>query len=108
MNIDKNKTIIYGASDDLIEIDGGLCEEIGSYDFDGYLACSDGTLLKMKYDGDWIIRAVRAGSLFDKITPSVGEEDNHAGEYSGVSSYSDIAVFKGKLTWVLQGKTLVK
>jgi hypothetical protein len=106
--MNKGQTVIYGASDDLIEIEGAFSEELGGYDFDGYLACSDGTLLRVKYEGEWRFTRVRAGTIESKIIPSVGDDNSHEGEYSRLTSYSDIVVFDGKLTWVLQGKSLAK
>lgn len=51
---------IYGASDDLIEIEGDVEEEFNWYptktDEDGFLAVSDGTLLRVRYDEDGIWR----------------------------------------------------
>jgi len=47
-------TIIYGASDDLIEAEGDVKGEVGHYGSDNdkhgvLLICSDGTLLEIKY-----------------------------------------------------------
>jgi len=48
-------TMVTGASDDLIEIEGELYEEFNSFDCkDGVMALSDGTLLKVDYDEDGI------------------------------------------------------
>lgn len=61
------KTIkIYGASDDLIEIDGDIREEFNHYNEDDpfYLAFSDGTALSINYnnDGFWCINRLAIGS----------------------------------------------
>lgn len=57
-----NKVTVYGASDDLIEVEGDLSEEFGCYDLDeGFLAFGDGTLLSVKYDGFWRFHVIRKG-----------------------------------------------
>ncbi|MFA7308094.1 MAG: hypothetical protein WC026_15640 [Hyphomicrobium sp.] len=58
------KTVIYGASDDLLEIEGLLSEEMNpSNDEPNVLGFSDGTLLQIEYDDDgiWRIKMLRAG-----------------------------------------------
>ncbi len=50
---------IYGASDDLVEVDGDIVEEFNpSGDDPSYLGFSDGTILKIAYDNDGIWRIV--------------------------------------------------
>lgn len=88
-------TVVYGASDDLIEFEGDVYGEVGAYgtdDEDGkpvLLIFSDGTLLKVKYGKNdealWGIELVKKGTLFDRI--EVCEEENDAG-------YTDRAFFK--------------
>ena len=104
-------TYIYGASDDLIEVDGLLRDEIGCYgigeDEPEYLACSDGTLLGVEYDGEWKFTIVRLGNKFENIIPPVGENKNHTG-FCKVSGYSGVVIFKGKLDFVLLGEKIIK
>lgn len=73
-------TIITGASDDLIEIDGDLSEEFDANDCeDGTMALSDGTLLGVEYDEDgiWRFRVIVKGSLYDhKVEGCVNEGDD--------------------------------
>ena len=60
-----NTTTIYGCSDDLIELEGQLHEELNPRgDEPSLLAFSDGTLLQMWYDEDgiWRIKRLMAGS----------------------------------------------
>lgn len=95
------KTILFGASDDLLEFRGALYEEWGSNSGEkGYIAFSDGTILDYKYDGEWKFQVRRQGALFEKIIISVGEDNEHKdfSEYDP-TSYSDIAVFKEGITW---------
>ncbi len=67
-----SKTVtVYGASDDLIEVEGAITAEFSPTDDDSpaFLAFSDGTVLKVRYDEDgvWVIRRVATGSAtFDK------------------------------------------
>lgn len=62
-------TIVYGSSDDLIEVEGGKCAgEVGCYGTDNrehgvLLVFSDGTLLEVKYgkndEGIWEVKLVK-------------------------------------------------
>lgn len=96
-----NETLtIYGASDDLIEIDGYIREEFpAAYEETEYLAFSDGTLLVINYnnDGFWIIKAMHRGPCFLKIDScDVGPMEND-------DSYSDIAYFTEGIKWIVKG-----
>jgi hypothetical protein len=107
----KTITYVYGHSDDLIEVDGLLYDEIGCYgvgdDEPAYLACSDGTLLGVEYDGEWKFSLVRLGSQFKYIKPPTGEGKSHS-DFSKVGGYSSIVIFEGKLNFVLFGEKLVR
>ena len=77
---------VYGASDDLIEIDGDIREEFGAYNNDGgHLAFGDGTLLSVEYNGFWRFHVIRKGDA--EITKVEGTDEN--------TDYSD----KITLTW---------
>lgn len=73
---------IYGASDDLIEIEGDITEEFSWFDCNEKprpVAFSDGTLLRMRYDEDgiWRITLVEAGTaVFSKKEGSVSKDTN--------------------------------
>lgn len=57
------KITIYGASDDLIEVEGDIHEEFSHYtDVPFYIGISDGTVLRVGYDGLWNISVLRQGS----------------------------------------------
>lgn len=59
---------VYGASDDLIEIDGDIGEELYFPGSDhAHLACYDGTLLEVTFDGNWKFRCTAAGYAFDRV-----------------------------------------
>lgn len=66
-------TKIYGSSDDLIEFEGDIYDEIGAYKAqDKGILLSDGTVLECSYPkapglGIWGFKLIRAGSLFDRI-----------------------------------------
>ncbi len=84
-------TIITGASDDLIEVRGELDDEFCCYDCeDGRIACSDGTLLRARYDGIWIFDVIFKGDLFDcKVS----------GDYE--NDIDDEINFKPGLKWII-------
>jgi hypothetical protein len=99
------ETIIYGASDDLIEISGHFSEELSVYPSDDdvqVLSVSDGTLLEVQYDtdGQWRFRPLVQGSAFSRVVMAVGGEGSHEEPYGKVSSYSDIVIFKPEIKWV--------
>jgi hypothetical protein len=93
---------IYGASDDLIEIEGDIREEFDHYDEDNpfYLAFSDGTVLSVNYnnDGFWRINRLAIGSAEYSKREGMDESDD----------YSDIATLKGDIKWVVGGKNFTK
>lgn len=89
---------VYGASDDLIEVEGDIREEFNALDeSDGdILAFSDGTILRVVYtnDGIWRITPLKRGSGELTVTQAVkGDEDN----------YSDRAVLDSAVEWVVFG-----
>lgn len=91
---------IYGASDDLIEIEGDLREELYALDEGGMsLAFGDGTILDVRYDerGVWRITRGYAGSAaFSKVEapPEEGDDGN----------YSDRVTLTGDLLWCFGGE----
>jgi hypothetical protein len=101
-------TKIYGASDNLIEIEsdskqgvGGEVSYYGTEDSDKgvLIICSDGTLLGVKYGkggmGIWAVTLLNTGNLFEKIEPCTDED-------AGI--YSDVAYFKDGLKWAYAAK----
>lgn len=92
-------TVVYGASDDLVEVDGDVRGEVGFYTTrEGESGCvflSDGTILRIAYDsnGIWRIAPIRKGDLFDSIDVC-GDEDPSRGNWS----HSDLAKFKEGIT----------
>ena len=97
-----SKVLVYGASDDLIEIEGDLSEEFNPSGNNEmcYLAFSDGTVLSVAYDrsGVWRINRVQAGtSAYEKREGTGPDED-----------YSDHVTLHGDdLRWATLGSCLV-
>lgn len=86
---------IHGASDDLIEIGGDIEEEF-SADEEGYLFFSDGTLLKIAYEGSgfWRIHLFKSGTAkFSKVEGTDSDSD-----------YSDKVALEGDIKWVGYGQ----
>lgn len=102
----ENQTIIYGASDDLIEISGKYSEEMSPNTDEGHfpIGVSDGTLLDVEYDGEWKFRVQKKGTCFKKIIQSVGEDGKHDKPYEEYTSYSDLIIFEGDINWVVMGQ----
>lgn len=90
--------LIYGASDDLIELDGAISEEYGTDN--AKVECSDGTKFEIKYIGEWKVANLQKGSEFKQLIESVGDNSDHTDEYVNCSSYSDIVVLSGLIDWV--------
>lgn len=89
---------IYGSSDDLVEIEGDIneefnwCSELGE---SRYLAFSDGTLLRVRYDdnGIWRLHKICGGSSgFEKTEGDIKKDTVDKVILSGVG-----------IKWVLFG-----
>lgn len=94
----KDEVIVYGASDDLIEIEGSIREEFNRGR--AYLGFSDGSVLFIEYGrlGEWAIRVVAQGSAQIDIEPASAEND----------TYSDKATLIGEIKWVVVGGNFVR
>lgn len=93
--------VIYGYSDDLVEVDGDLSGEFPASHAERegvLLACSDGTVLLVRYgpDARWHITPLVVGSAFLRV----GRADDVR------TNYSDRAHFE-QLAWVACGNSLV-
>lgn len=66
---------IYGASDDLVEVEGGIREE---FNYDGYLHFSDGTVIHAVYnaDGIWRLRRTKKGTANYQHKRCDGDNDD--------------------------------
>jgi hypothetical protein len=94
-------TTVTGASDDLIEIEGQISEEFSAYGTDEdepkFLGFSDGTLLRVTYDGLWRFSLVSRGSAdYSKVDGCEDEDTN------------DVVTLKGDIRWVCYGEKIAK
>ena len=106
-------TRIYGASDDLIEIDGQISDEVDAYsssDEPIKFKTSQGTKGSIMYDGNWNITIIEEGTDFVKVIESVGDDNDHTEENTkDVPSYSDVLILEGELEWIkVKGKKYKK
>lgn len=86
---------VYGASDDLIQIEGDLREEwcTDASDETRYVAFGDGTVLSVWYDGFWRINRVATGRASYEKREATDED----------TDYSDRVTLAGDLMWVICG-----
>lgn len=95
----EKKVTIYGASDDLIELEGDIREEFSCYGDDegNYLAFSDGTVLHIVYndEGVWRITPKAKGTAKMEKTEAVSSEDDN---------YTDRVTLTGDVRWCVHGK----
>lgn len=89
---------VYGASDDLIEVEGGIIEEFGyrSTGIGDLVAFSDGTLLRVHFTGAgvWRITVVARGSA--EVSISQAPE-------GAADDYTDRATVSGNIYWAVHG-----
>lgn len=100
---------IYGASDDLIEIEGSISDEIGDFNTPCRgIVTSEGTCGQISYKGHWHITLTSKGSDFIKLVEQVGDDKEHTDvDAKGLTSYSDVLVLKD-IDWVKIGKKTFK
>jgi hypothetical protein len=97
-------TIVFGASDDLVELEGDVSGEVGCYGNTEtpqgvLLMFSDGTVLAIKYNGRtpgcWSINLLEEGVRFKRIDRC---DDENA------RPYSDVAHFHDGLKWCYEAR----
>jgi len=104
-------TKIYGASDDLIEIEGAISDEVNVYLKDNEkinFSVSDGTEGQISYDdeGQWRINLSYQGSKFKNKIDAVGDDNSHEGDAENCTSYSDVLILNEGIEWIkIKGKT---
>jgi hypothetical protein len=84
---------IYGASDDLIEVDGDLCAEFPVTDTgdDGVLlVASNGVVLRIRYRTCWRLDLVTGAGV--EIVPCPEDDE---------TNYSDVATITDPLSWIV-------
>lgn len=89
---------IYGASDDLVEIEGDINEEFYATDEgEMCLLFGDGTVLDIEYDrhGIWRITGKPGSATMTKEEATADEGDRPDGK----PAYSDIVTLTGDLKW---------
>lgn len=92
---------VYGASDDLIEVEGDIREEFYALgDDENFLALSNGTVLRVEYSRGGVWRITHAAG-----TPSVAIDQAPEGDDE---NYSDRATITDHIAWVVHGTTLVR
>lgn len=103
---------IYGASDDLIEVEGEITEEFNAIDTSDedprFVVFSDGSVLRIWYDaqGRWRIERVMAGAATFSWTAAGLHADEDAPEYSDLVTMDDPA--NGGIKWIALAETWVK
>lgn len=98
---------IYGASDDLLEIEGALInDEVNTPDRPYSVACSDGTKATFSYEdsGEWKCKISNTGTQFIECITSVGNDGMHTGNAEGCTSYSDVLVIREPIAWISVNK----
>lgn len=103
---------IYGASDDLVEIEGAIagCDEYDFYrdepDPDkrwGYIATSDGSVIRIGYGVDdtacWRVEVERQGAAATHKTQTGDDEAEGPGPIGSPPPYSDVLAVAG-VEWV--------
>ena len=101
--MEKKHTLIYGVSDDLVQIQGQLEAEYENYTLASRgipFECSDETKGIIVYDGDWKITVEKQGALFQELRPNVGDNGKHTDLAFKCTSYSDILILKDGIFWV--------
>lgn len=90
--------VLFGYSDDCIEVDGAIHEEWPFHGDEAVVGFSDGTAAKIKFDdGVWRITVVALGSCRVELTPApVGDESN----------YTDRLVLTGDVRWAVLGSAI--
>jgi hypothetical protein len=98
---------IYGASDDLVEVEGDISEEFSFYGESSYLAVSDGTVLRVDYDRDGIWRFTRVSRGKSRLVHTIQTIDDPERGYSDVIHlFDDGLPEEDKIRWVVFGSFL--
>ena len=95
---------VYGYSDDLVELEGDIREEFNVYiDYlpSGYLAFSNGVLLRVVYDEEGIWRFTVLSGDSNTVTVKQCVVDNPE------DAYSDVVSIEDSIKWVTFGTAKV-
>jgi hypothetical protein len=105
-------TRIYGASDDLVLIDGEMYEE--EIDMLNKYPCkfevSDGTKGMIDFINGWKIKVDKQGSLFKALHYAVEAifDEHLESEAKDCPVYSDVLVLNGNVEWIKIGRKKYK
>jgi len=102
------KITVYGASDDLIEVDGDIREEWCDTEGGGYLLFSDGMVLTVMFSesGLWHVGLLKPGKgSFKKVRQADHSDDV---TMKGPPSYSDHVEVEGDYEWIAYTKSIAK
>lgn len=103
-------TKIYGASDDLIEIDGDISDEFGCYNGrKKTIETSLGTKAKIHYgdEGCWKIELISKGSDFIELIETTGDGHKHTEKNAlNCTGYSDVLVLDYP-EWIKVGNKVI-
>lgn len=99
-------TVVTGASDDLIELDGDIYEEFGLHNDEGgedagdLIAFSNGVVLRVRYSqsGVWRITPVTGADKVSIVQAPEDDDDN----------YTDRATITEPVLWAVQGITIAR
>lgn len=93
---------VYGASDDLLEIEGEIREEYGCYRAEKlYVTFSHGAVISVEYDGEWkITKHCEPSNGKIEVYPAGSDKAQELNDFSG--DYSDYAEIKSNdnVEWV--------
>lgn len=92
------KVVIYGASDDLIEVEGDINAELCDTNGKQCVVFSDGTVIQVRYTdlGTWSLSLVNMGTkCITKWTPNEGSDSR---------LYSDRMEVEGDFEWLVLGE----
>ena len=106
--MEKTHTLIYGESDDLVQVDGQVQAEYENWTLAQRgipFECSDETKGKITYNGDWEIFVENKGELFQELRQNVGDYGKHTDLAFKCTSFSDVLILKQGILWVkINGK----
>lgn len=86
---------IYGRSDDLIKVEGGIVEEFDCFDKSVIIVCNTGTVIRgdYAYPGVWLFDIVAAKDVVEKKP----QQNTHPESITIKGDISKITVFTGQI-----------
>lgn len=96
---------VYGASDDLLEVEGDIRAEFSYTDGNEFLAFSDGTILRCTYAGDWSITPLATGQN-SVVNHKSAETRREQGDTEAYSDTVTIQPMNGVVRVVVHGNRI--